>query len=65
MHLTKTLNPPGGATALIAVIGSDKIHQLGFLYALVPVGLGSAIMLMVALIVNNIPASRRYPEFWL
>ncbi len=30
MHLTKTLHPPGGATALIAVIGGDKIHHLGF-----------------------------------
>jgi CBS-domain-containing membrane protein len=65
MHLTKTLHPPGGATALIAVIGSEKIHQLGFMYALVPVGLGAVIMLVIALIVNNIPKNRRYPEFWL
>lgn len=65
MLLTKTLHPPGGATALIAVIGSEKIHQLGFMYALVPVGLGAVIMLIVALIVNNIPNSRRYPEFWV
>ena len=65
MHATKTLHPPGGATALIAVIGGDKIHKLGYLYALVPVGAGAAIMLAVALLVNNIPKTRRYPEFWL
>ena len=65
MHATKTLHPPGGATALIAVIGSGKIHALGYLYALIPAGLGAAIMLAVALIVNNIPKSRKYPEFWL
>ena len=41
MHLTKTLHPPGGATALIAVIGDDKIHHLGFFYALMPVALGA------------------------
>ena len=64
MHATKTLHPPGGATALIAVIGSDSIHNLGFLYALIPVGAGALIMLIVALLVNNIPKSRRYPEFW-
>jgi CBS-domain-containing membrane protein len=64
MHATKTLHPPGGATALIAVIGSDKIHDLGFLYVLVPVGAGVMIMLIVALIVNNIAKSRKYPEFW-
>ena len=65
MHVTKTLHPPGGATALIAVVGSQKIHNLGFLYAIVPVGLGAIIMLLIALIVNNIPKERRYPEFWL
>ncbi len=65
MHATKTLHPPGGATALIAVIGSEKIHALGYLYAIVPVGIGAIIMLIVALIVNNIPKTRRYPEFWL
>ena len=65
MHATRTLHPPGGASALIAVIGSDKIHHLGFLYALVPAGLGAVIMLVVAVLVNNIPDSRRYPEYWL
>jgi CBS-domain-containing membrane protein len=65
MHATKTLHPPGGATALIAVIGSGKIHALGYLYAIIPAGLGAAVMLAVALVVNNIPRSRRYPEFWL
>lgn len=65
MHATKTLHPPGGATALIAVIGSSKIHGLGYLYALIPAGLGAVIMLIVALLVNNIPKSRRYPEFWI
>lgn len=64
MHLTKTLHPPGGATALIAVIGSDKIHDLGFLYVLVPAGIGPLILLLVALLVNNIPDTRRYPELW-
>jgi len=64
MHATKTLHPPGGATALIAVIGSQKIHALGYLYALVPAGLGAFVMLVVALLVNNIPKTRRYPEFW-
>ncbi|MGC8495288.1 MAG: HPP family protein [Syntrophobacteraceae bacterium] len=65
MHATKTLHPPGGATALIAVIGGPKIHHLGYLYALVPAGAGAAIMLVVALLVNNIPKTRSYPEFWL
>ena len=64
MQATKTLHPPGGATALIAVIGSNDIHALGFWYAVMPSALGACLMLLVALLVNNIPASRHYPEYW-
>ena len=64
MHATKTLHPPGGATSLIAVIGSQQIHSLGYMYVFIPAGLGAVIMLFVALIVNNIPKTRSYPEFW-
>lgn len=64
MHATKTLHPPGGATALIAVIGGPDIHGLGYFYAIMPIGAGALIMLLVALLVNNIPRHRQYPEFW-
>lgn len=64
MQATKTLHPPGGATALIAVIGSAKVHSLGYLYVLIPVGIGALVMLIIALLINNIPRKRRYPEFW-
>ncbi|HLB70761.1 MAG: HPP family protein [Candidatus Methanoperedens sp.] len=65
MHATRTLHPPGGATALIAVIGSDKIHALGYTYILVPVASGAVIMLVIALMVNNLAKRRSYPEYWL
>ena len=65
MHATKTLHPPGGATALIAVIGSGKIHDLGYLYTLIPAGSGAVILMVVALLVNNIPKNRKYPIFWI
>ena len=65
MLLTKTLHPPGGATALIAVIGGKQIHEMGFLYALLPAGFGAAILLLVALVVNNLCGHRKYPEYWL
>jgi CBS-domain-containing membrane protein len=65
MHATKTLHPPGGATALIAVIGGESVHKLGYLYAVIPTAAGASIMLLVAVLVNNIPRTRRYPEFWL
>jgi CBS domain-containing membrane protein len=61
MQITKTLHPPGGATALIAVIGSEKIKSLGFWYVLSPVLTGCLILLIVALIFNNITKNRQYP----
>jgi len=65
MLATKTLHPPGGATALIAVIGGPKIHSLGFLYAFIPAGAGALVLLLVALVVNNLSRNRKYPEYWV
>jgi CBS-domain-containing membrane protein len=65
MLVTKTVHPPGGATALIAVIGGDKIYHLGFLYPFFPIGLGALILLIVGLLVNNLSRNRSYPEYWL
>jgi CBS-domain-containing membrane protein len=64
MLATKTLHPPGGATALIAVIGGPKLHALGYLYAFIPAGAGAVVLLVVALLVNNLAPNRKYPEFW-
>ncbi len=64
MHTLKCLHPPGGATALIAVLGGPKIHALGYLYAVIPAGLGAVIMLGIALIINNMAKERSYPEYW-
>lgn len=64
MLLSKTLHPPGGATALIAVTGGEGIRQLGWTYAFVPCLFGALILLGVALVVNNIPRHQRWPLFW-
>lgn len=61
MQITRTMHPPGGATALIASIGSEKIKLLGFKYVLFPVMSGVLLLLVIALIVNNIPRNRNYP----
>jgi CBS-domain-containing membrane protein len=64
MLITKTMHPPGGATALIAVIGGPKVHSLGFLYPFIPAGAGAIVLVIVALIVNNISKNRKSPEYW-
>ncbi|HEX9979285.1 MAG TPA: HPP family protein [Flavobacterium sp.] len=62
MQMTKTLHPPGGATALIAVTGSAEIKALGYWYVLSPVLSGAIILLICALIFNNISSKRSYPS---
>ena len=63
MQITRTLHPPGGATALIAVIGPDEVQALGFAY-LVPVMSGVAILFLSAYLSNNLFAKeRRYPTY--
>ena len=63
MQLTRTLHPPGGATALIAVIGPQTVHDLGWGY-LVPVMTGITLMFLTALVVHNINEKRSYPHYW-
>ncbi len=53
MQITKTLHPPGGATALIANVGTEKIKTLGYFYVINPVLLGCFVLLLVAFFVNN------------
>jgi CBS domain-containing membrane protein len=61
MHLLGCIHPPGGATALAAVIGGPAIHQLGFGYALVPILVNTAVIFVVALCFNAFFPWRRYP----
>lgn len=61
MQITKTLHPPGGATALIAVTGSIELKNLGYWYAISPVFVGCLILLVVALVFNNMTPKRQYP----
>ncbi|GAO42485.1 HPP family protein [Flavihumibacter petaseus] len=61
MQVTKSLHPPGGATALIAVIGSEKVKALGYAYVLSPVLSGALILYIVAMVFNNLTPNRHYP----
>ncbi|KAF8558933.1 HPP-domain-containing protein [Imleria badia] len=60
MQLTKTVHPPAGATALLAIIDQQFIDLSWYLLPVVL--LSSTLALIVALLVNNI--QRRYPVFW-
>ena len=44
MHIFKCIHPPGGATALAAIIGGPAIHSLGYTYILSPILLNTLII---------------------
>ena len=63
---TRSLHPPAGATALIAILGSDHIHHMGYMYVLFPAILASSVHVTLGVFFNNLSAveSRGYPTFW-
>jgi len=61
MRITNSIHPPGGATALTAVVGGPDVIQLGYLYVVTPVLLNLAIMLAIAIVFNYVFDWRRYP----
>ena len=64
MHLTGTLHPPGGGTALLMVTGCPAVDQYGFFTVLFPVATGMSTLVLVALFINNLARDRRYPASW-
>ncbi|WP_144037091.1 HPP family protein [Sphingomonas sp. TZW2008] len=61
MSLLRCLHPPGGAAALTAVIGSQSIHDAGFGFALLPVGINSVALVALGIAFHR--ATRRsYPH---
>jgi len=61
MHLCNCIHPPGGATALAAVIGGPQLHELGYGYLLTPILINVIIIFIVAMAFNNLFPWRRYP----
>ena len=64
MYTLRCLHPPGGATALNAVMGGETVHALGYGYFFDPVLLNIVVMLGVAVVFNYPFAWRRYPQIW-
>ena len=60
MHLTHSLHPPGGAIAMLAVLGSSHGVAQGYSFVIAPVGLNAILILAMAVSFNNL-MGRRYP----
>lgn len=61
MQLLRCVHPPGGATALVAVIGGTAVQDLGYGFVLLPVLVNTAIIFLVAVLANAPFPWRRYP----
>ena len=63
MYYARCVHPPGGATALAAVIGGVHIHALGFAYIITPVLVNTVTILIAAVLFNYLFKWRRYPSY--
>ncbi|WP_425800485.1 HPP family protein [Desulfitobacterium sp. Sab5] len=59
MVLTKTTHPPGGATALLAILSAAEPS-----YIFTPILAGSLILILIGVLVNNLSPNRNYPRYW-
>lgn len=61
MHYLRCIHPPGGATALAAVIGGSEIYALGYHYLIMPILINVLAILFMAVVFNAFFHWRRYP----
>lgn len=62
MHYLRCIHPPGGATALTAVMGGSAVQSLGYQFIITPVLINAIIIIIVAVGVNLPFPARRYPS---
>ncbi|MDY7578427.1 HPP family protein [Herbaspirillum sp. RTI4] len=60
MQLTRTVHPPAGSNPVIVMLAAPA---WGFL--LMPTLIGAVVIVLVAVIFNNLPQERSYPKYWL
>lgn len=61
MQYLRCIHPPGGATALTAVVGGEGIRALGFMYVVTPVMINVLLLILLAVALNYAFPWRRYP----
>ena len=61
MFALRCLHPPGGAVALTTVLGGHAVIEAGWTFALSPVAVNSVLIVVAALLYNNL-TGRRYPH---
>lgn len=61
MYVLHCLHPPSAATAMIAVLGGTEVHTIGWQFCYEVVAVNAGLMVVLAIILNNLVPGRRYP----
>ena len=61
MHYLRCLHPPGGAAALIPIVGGSQFSDLGYTYVIAPVGINALIVLVFAIFFMRVWGKANYP----
>lgn len=61
MLFFRVVHPPAGATALIGVSSSGG----SYFWIITPVLSGAIVLLLIALLINNLDSKRSYPDYWI
>ncbi len=61
MHWLHCLHPPSAATAMIAVLGGPEVHAIGWRFCYEVVAINTGMIILLALLINNLIPGRRYP----
>jgi CBS-domain-containing membrane protein len=60
MQLTRTVHPPAGSNPVIVMLTAP-----GWDFLLTPTLLGALLLVLVAVVFNNVAKERAYPNYWL
>ncbi len=60
MQVTRTVHPPAGSNPVIVMLTAPA-----WKFLLVPTLAGAVILVLVALVFNNLPRERAYPKYWV
>jgi CBS-domain-containing membrane protein len=60
MHVTRTTHPPAGADPIVVILAGSP-----WSFLLTPVLMGSLVIVLTALLINNLDEHRKYPTFWV
>lgn len=59
MHITRTTHPPAGADPIVVIMSGSS-----WSFLVTPVLVGSLVIVLSALLINNLDKDRKYPIFW-